>query len=53
MSRSSLRTCRSSKILVTSAMLPGLGFEVIALPMKIAGGTGGPLRIIAVLPPAH
>ena len=33
--------------------LPGLGFEVIALPMKIAGGTGGPLRIIAVLPPAH
>jgi kynurenine formamidase len=31
--------------------LPGLGFEVIALPMKIAGGTGGPLRVIAVLPP--
>ena len=29
--------------------LPGLGFEVIALPMKIAGGTGGPLRVIAVL----
>jgi kynurenine formamidase len=33
--------------------LPGLGFEVIALPMKIAGGTGGPLRVIAVLPPMH
>jgi kynurenine formamidase len=33
--------------------LPGLGFEVIALPMKIAGGTGGPLRVIAVLPPRH
>ncbi|MGA6825971.1 cyclase family protein [Nitrospira sp. NS4] len=33
--------------------LPALGFEVIALPMKIAGGTGGPLRIIAVLPPAQ
>lgn len=33
--------------------LPALGFEVIALPMKIAGGTGGPLRVIAVLPPAH
>ena len=30
--------------------LPDRGFEVIALPMKIAGGTGGPLRIIAVLP---
>jgi kynurenine formamidase len=31
--------------------LPHRGFDVIALPMKIAGGTGGPLRIIAVLPP--
>jgi kynurenine formamidase len=31
--------------------LPSLGFAVIALPMKIAGGTGGPLRVIAVLPP--
>jgi kynurenine formamidase len=28
--------------------LPETGFEVIALPMKIRGGTGGPLRIIAV-----
>ena len=33
--------------------LPKQGFDVIALPMKIAGGTGGPLRVIAVLPPAH
>jgi kynurenine formamidase len=31
--------------------LPGDGFTVIALPMKIAGGSGGPLRIIAILPP--
>ncbi|HMU54574.1 MAG TPA: cyclase family protein [Nitrospira sp.] len=30
--------------------LPERGFDVIALPMKIAGGTGGPLRIIAVVP---
>ena len=30
--------------------LPDRGFDVIALPMKIAGGTGGPLRIIALLP---
>lgn len=29
--------------------LPEKGFDVIALPMKIAGGTGGPLRIIAIL----
>jgi kynurenine formamidase len=30
--------------------LPDRGFDVIALPIKIAGGTGGPLRIIAVVP---
>lgn len=30
--------------------LPSRGFEVIALPMKVSGGTGGPLRIIAVMP---
>jgi kynurenine formamidase len=34
-------------------VLPHRGFDVIALPMKIAGGTGGPLRVIAVLPPEH
>lgn len=32
--------------------LPERGFDVIALPMKITGGTGGPLRIVAVLPPS-
>jgi kynurenine formamidase len=31
--------------------LPRRGFSVVALPMKIDGGTGGPLRIIAVLRP--
>jgi kynurenine formamidase len=31
--------------------LPEIGAYVIALPMKIAGGSGGPLRIIAVIPP--
>jgi kynurenine formamidase len=30
--------------------LPDRGFDVIALPMKIAAGTGGPLRVIAVVP---
>lgn len=29
--------------------LPSQGFTVIALPMKIKGGSGGPLRIIAIL----
>lgn len=33
--------------------LPDQGFDVIALPMKIARGTGGPLRIIAVMSPSH
>ena len=30
--------------------LPARGATLIALPMKIGGGTGGPARIIAVLP---
>jgi kynurenine formamidase len=30
--------------------LPAKDFVVIALPMKIGGGSGGPLRIVAVLP---
>lgn len=30
--------------------LPEEGFTVIALPMKIAGGTGAPLRIVAIVP---
>ncbi|MUP43592.1 cyclase family protein [Christiangramia aestuarii] len=28
--------------------LPATGFQVIALPMKLKGGSGGPLRIIAI-----
>jgi kynurenine formamidase len=31
--------------------LPPRGFTVVALPMKIRGGSGGPLRIVAILPP--
>ena len=30
--------------------LPAAGATLIALPMKIAGGTGAPVRIIAILP---
>ena len=30
--------------------LPESGATLIALPMKIAGGTGGPVRVVAVLP---
>jgi kynurenine formamidase len=29
--------------------LPARGFEVVALPMKIAGGSGAPLRAIAIV----
>jgi kynurenine formamidase len=30
--------------------LPARGFRVVALPMKIRGGSGGPLRAVAILP---
>ncbi len=30
--------------------LPNKGFTVIALPMKLKGGSGGPLRIVAFIP---
>jgi len=30
--------------------LPAVGAFVVALPMKIKGGSGGPLRIVAVMP---
>jgi kynurenine formamidase len=30
--------------------LPARGFSVIALPMKIRGGSGGPLRAVAIVP---
>jgi len=30
--------------------LPETGFHVIALPMKIRGGSGGPVRVVALLP---
>jgi kynurenine formamidase len=33
--------------------LPATGTLLIALPMKIKSGTGGPVRIVAVLPEAH
>ncbi len=29
--------------------LPASGFTIVALPMKIAGGSGGPLRIVAIV----
>jgi kynurenine formamidase len=31
-------------------MLPAKGFHIIALPMKIKGGSGGPLRIAGLIP---
>jgi kynurenine formamidase len=30
--------------------LPETGFAIVALPMKIEGGTGGPTRVVAVVP---
>jgi kynurenine formamidase len=31
-------------------LLPEIGVTLLALPMKITGGTGGPVRIVAWLP---
>jgi kynurenine formamidase len=36
--------------LTNLGQLPATGTTIIALPMKIAGGSGGPVRVIAVLP---
>jgi kynurenine formamidase len=33
--------------------IPPRGADILALPVKIAGGSGGPLRIVAVLPAAQ
>ncbi len=33
-------------------LVPDTGAWVVALPMKIAGGSGGPARVVALLPPA-
>ncbi|HET9481017.1 MAG TPA: cyclase family protein [Candidatus Polarisedimenticolia bacterium] len=33
--------------------IPETGAFVVALPMKIAGGSGGPLRIVAFVPSGH
>lgn len=38
------------EILTNLDQLPEQGFEVLALPMKIKGGSGAPLRIVALLP---
>ena len=32
--------------------VPATGFLLLALPMKIEGGTGGPVRVVALIPPA-
>ena len=34
-------------------LLPMKGFSVAALPMKIRGGSGAPLRIVAIVPKGH
>ncbi len=35
--------------LTTVTDLPAIGFVVVALPMKISGGTGGPARVVAIV----
>ena len=31
-------------------LLPATGASIIALPIKIAGSSGGPVRVVAILP---
>ena len=33
--------------------LPARGATLIALPIKIEGGSGGPVRVVALVPPAE
>lgn len=35
--------------LTAVADLPAIGFVVVAMPMKISGGTGGPARVVAIV----
>lgn len=36
--------------LTNLAQLPATGFTILALPMKIEGGSGGPVRVVALVP---
>jgi kynurenine formamidase len=36
--------------LVNLAPLPPFGFKVACFPLKIKGGSGGPARVVAILP---
>ena len=36
--------------LAALGQLPPAGFIVMALPMKIQGGSGGPVRVVALIP---
>ena len=47
---SASRVTIDSSFIASLDQLPESGAWVIALPMKIAGGSGGPLRIVALLP---
>jgi kynurenine formamidase len=51
---SHVRLCRDNvpalENIANLAELPTSGFTVIALPMKIAGGSGAPCRVVAVVP---
>jgi kynurenine formamidase len=42
--------CFNLENLTNLDSLPASGFAIIALPMKIAGGTGAPTRVVALLP---
>ena len=44
------RPLLTRKIPASGERLPAVGFRIVAVPMKIRGGSGGPLRIVALVP---
>ena len=46
------KNVRGLENLAALEQVPATGATVVALPMKIEGGSGGPVRVIALLPDA-
>ncbi len=46
----SLPSVLAGAVLLAACAAPPTGFLLAALPMKIEGGTGAPVRIVALVP---
>ncbi|HEX5066910.1 MAG TPA: hypothetical protein VFY49_12400, partial [Myxococcota bacterium] len=45
-----MRALAPVAVLLAVDLLPALDIEIVALPMKSGGGSGAPLRIVALVP---